>query len=128
MTDHTTQPATDRPTCMHRAWCRWRITGWVAHHGYALGLLSGSGWSMGGGCDGCRTLYWRGSRPYILGWSRGEWRCRTGRNPACRPHRPADPIGLGYCSKCLPCPACGSETAGHAEGCSDSIAVLGAVS
>lgn len=99
----------------HRAWRRWRITGKVAGWLYVTGITSSGGsWQMGGGCNGCRTMpkFNRHPRVYILGVSRDTWRCLLkGR------HRPGDPIGFGYCAKCLPCPDCGSKTAGHHDGC-----------
>jgi hypothetical protein len=39
------------------------------------------------------------------------WRCWS------RGHRRGVEVGFGYCGKCVPCPRCGSETAGHYEGC-----------
>jgi hypothetical protein len=72
------------------------------------------GWNHGDGCNGCMptgSLHWRGKRVYILGAHRNTWRCWRQR------HRPGDPIGFGFCAKCMPCPACGSKTAGHNDGC-----------
>lgn len=102
----------------HARWQTWKITKRFAHRGYALGVLAGSGSSYSSECNGCVRLYWRGRRPYILGLSRNTWRCLLVGGPNGR-HRPADQIGFGYCSKCLPCPTCGSETAGHLPGCAD---------
>lgn len=91
----------------HRAWRRWRITRWVARWAYALGIISGSATSYGGGgCHGCLSrVCWRGSRPYILGWPRWKWSCvLRGR------HWPGEFVGLESCTKCLPCPDCGATT------------------
>lgn len=99
---------------LHKPWMRWKLTfkvlGWL----YVLGLTSGYGMRN---CYACPSwvlsgpIHWGGSRPYVLGLKRETWRClRAG-------HRPGDPIGFGYCSKCLPCPDCGSKTAGHASDC-----------
>lgn len=99
----------------HRAWRRWRVTGRLAGFLYLSGITSGGGsWRMGGGCDGCRTLpgFNRNRRVYVLWVKRDTWRCLLrGR------HTPGDPVGLGFCSKCVPCPDCGSRTAGHETGC-----------
>lgn len=101
----------------HRRWRRWRITGKLATFLYVTGITSsGASWRMGGGCQGCYTMpKWnRNPRVYVLWVSRDTWRCLLKGH-----HRPGDPIGFGYCSKCLPCPECGSKTAGHARACPD---------
>lgn len=82
-----------------------KITGWA----YSLGIISGSCWSYNDLCDGCGEIYLRGSRPYILGLNRSEWTCILRYH-----HWPSpDKIGLGMCSKCLPCDVCGSTEAWH---------------
>lgn len=99
----------------HKAWRRWKITSWLASNLYASGLTSNGGsWQMGGGCMGCVTMpRWnRNKRVYVL-WVRIEtWRCLLKMR-----HFPGDPIGFGMCSKCLPCPTCGSKTVGHEASC-----------
>lgn len=75
---------------------------------YALGIVSSTSWRMGGGCTGCVTINWDWhQRPYVLGLSRGAWRCLIrGR------HLPGEPIAFGMCGECLPCPSCG-DTSGE---------------
>lgn len=104
--------------CKHWAWRRtgvWnRLVGWA----YRLGVIPGSCWSTGDGCDGCVTIgRLRGQRPYILGVSRHVWRCwLKGR------HRRGDDLGMfGFCSKCLPCAACGSKRFDHEAGCPEAV-------
>lgn len=99
----------------HRAWRRWRVTHWLVTKAYTLGISSsGCGVQYGSGCKGCLVsrLRFTGSRPYVLGVLTDHWRCLLKMR-----HIPADPIGLGFCSKCVPCPGCGSKTAGHEPGC-----------
>jgi hypothetical protein len=100
----------------HRAWRRWRITHWAASNLYASGLaVTGGGSSYGNGCTGCLTAlprFRRGRRPYVLWLQWGTWRCLLKGH-----HLPGDHIALGYCAKCIPCPDCGSTTAGHEPGC-----------
>lgn len=99
----------------HRAWRRWKPLRRVASFLYTSGLTSsGPMIQWGGGCDGCVTMpTWdRRKRHYVLWVSRDTWRCLLqGR------HLPGDPVFAGLCSKCLPCPECGSKTAGHEPGC-----------
>jgi len=55
------------------------------------------------------TLTWRdlcGRRPYVLGWPAWKWHCLLRAH-----HWPGEPIGLGLCAKCAPCPECGSTVA-----------------
>lgn len=99
----------------HRAWRRWwatrRLAGWL----YASGLTSSGGSaSWGGGCNWCVTMpSWnRNRRSYVLWVSTDHWRCLLKHH-----HWPADHIAFGFCSKCLPCPDCGSKTAGHNPEC-----------
>lgn len=103
----------------HRRWRRWKITGKLADWLYASGLTSsGASWQMNAHCRGCYTMpKWnRNPRPYVLFVSRNTWRCLLKGH-----HRPGDPIGFGYCAKCLPCPECGSKTAGHLDGCPERV-------
>jgi hypothetical protein len=109
---------TDR--CYHWPWRRWAVTRWAARTSYSLGLASGGSVAYGGGHNGCRQIYLRGGRPYILGVSRETWRCwLKGR------HRRGEEVGLGFCGKCVPWPCCGSQTVEHAAGCreADPVAV-----
>jgi hypothetical protein len=95
----------------HKRWQRWRITGWFARHAYSLGLIAGSGTAYNG-CPDCplrHTLNWRGRRPYILGVERETWSCLLRRHH----RRTATHITAGLCSKCCPCPGCGSTAADH---------------
>lgn len=97
----------------HGRWRRWKITHWLSRWAYQFGVIAGSGTSFGGGCHRClSSVHWRGRRPYVLGWRRECWRCLLKFR-----HWPGDDVGLGFCAKCLPCPACDSRTAGHAEDC-----------
>lgn len=100
----------------HGAWRRWRLTHWLARNLYTSGIAaSGGGYSYSSECSGCLTSlprFRRGERPYVLWVKWGTWRCLfRGR------HLPGDHIMWGYCAKCLPCPDCGSKTAGHEDGC-----------
>lgn len=101
----------------HRTWRRWKISHRIATWLYTSGLaVSGGGTSYGNGCNGCMTSlprFRRGERPYVLFVKWETWRCILKGH-----HTPGDPIAFGYCSKCLPCPDCGSKTAGHEDGCS----------
>ena len=94
----------------HRRWWKWGITRWFARHGYSLGIISGSSWgNMCGPCGTVTRLRWRGSRPYILGVQREAWGCLIKRH-----HRRATShISAGLCTKCLPCPDCGSTDPNH---------------
>ena len=101
----------------HRTWHRWRIVRWLMTQAYCSGLaLTGGGhaWGGYGGCNGCVTSwpkFGRGERYYVLWWQRRKWACLR------RGHWPGEYVGMGACGKCLPCPDCGSTTAGHNEGC-----------
>lgn len=100
----------------HRAWRRWKITHKIVTWLYASGLsVTGGSFKWGGGCNACLTsgpMFRRGRRPYVLFVQTDTWRCILKGH-----HLPGDPIGFGYCAKCLPCPDCGSKTAGHNDGC-----------
>ncbi len=84
----------------------WRLVGWL----YALGVIAGSRWHSPGGMRRAYvTLTWRdlrGRRPYVLGWPAWKWHCLLRAH-----HWPGEPIGLGLCAKCAPCPECGSTVA-----------------
>jgi hypothetical protein len=110
LNDQAKQDAEARQ-CRHLRWRRTRAFRWLAGMAYSLGVISGSCHSKADGCDWCVTLYWRGSRPYILGASRDTWHCWR------RRHRRGEEVGFGFCGKCVPCPDCTSETASHREGC-----------
>lgn len=91
----------------HGPWRRWRITKWANLKAYSLGITGGHGASYGGGCHGCVTrTRWRGSRSYVLGWPTWKWSCLLRKR-----HWPGHLVGLGCCTKCLPCPDCGSTSA-----------------
>lgn len=107
--------ATRTDRCYHGGWHRWKATGRAVRWLYALGVISGSGWSYGGGHDGCVTFRFDlHRRPYILGVSRDVWRCwLVGR------HRRGEEVGFGFCGKCVPWPCCGSQTLEHTDGCPD---------
>lgn len=95
----------------HKPWHRWRLTKWFSRHAYSLGIIAGSCWSNGcaHGCKTRTTLSWRGRRPYILGVQRETWGCLLKR----RHVRTATYVTGGLCSKCCPCPDCGSTAADH---------------
>ncbi len=102
--------------CRHWPWRSWKVTGRVARWLYALGIVSGTCWSLGDGHDGCVTFYPRGSRPYRLGVSKETWRCwLKGR------HRRGEEVGFGFCGKCMPWPCCGAETVEHVAGCREDV-------
>lgn len=95
--------------CRHRGWRRTRPFKWLAGCAYSLGIVIGYGISHGGGeyghngcAHGFRLL---GKRSYILGWPTWKWSCLLRKH-----HWPATFVGLDSCSKCLPCPDCGSTT------------------
>ncbi|MFI6228577.1 hypothetical protein ACIBCR_14850 [Micromonospora echinospora] len=101
--------------CRHGGWHSWRITGRLATLAYGLGITSGNAYSYGDGHDGCVTdIRFRGSRPYILGVSRDTWRCWFSG------HRRGEPVGAGFCGKCVPWPCCGAISEAHAEKCPEA--------
>jgi len=103
----------------HGTWRRWKLSHWAVRHAVSSGLLGGGyGHRMGGGCRWCLTSLpsWRAKRRFVLWVSRDTWRCiLQGR------HLPGDPVAFGYCSKCLPCPSCGTTTAICSVGCGMSV-------
>lgn len=103
--------------CRHWGWRSWRITRYLTRRAYSLGVISGSCTSFGDGHDGCVTFSraLRGERPYILGVSREEWRCWLIGH-----HRRGEPVGFGFCGKCVPWPCCGSIREDHNTGCAEA--------
>lgn len=101
--------------CHHRAWRRWRVTHWLARQAYASGLAA-----HGGTSSWSATHNWclsqvpgiRGRRVYVLWVSVDWWSCLLRRH-----HVQGEPIGLGLCAKCAPCPGCGSKTLDHDDDC-----------
>lgn len=101
----------------HGRWRGWPITFRLARWAYALGVTSGScyGTCRQAGHGWCvKYVTLRGSRPYVLGWPRNNWRCLLkGR------HWPGEHVGFGLCGKCVPWQCCGSRTVEHLPGCAD---------
>jgi hypothetical protein len=99
----------------HGPWRRWKVTHRLAGWAYTLGITSASSYRYDGNCSGCYTPYFHGRRLYVLGLSRGAWRCLLrGR------HLPGEPTGVfDYCGKCLPWPCCGSKRVEHAPKCTE---------
>lgn len=98
----------------HRRWKSWRILGWLAGKAYVLGIIASHGTTYGR-CEHCgigRQYHrprWRGRRPYVLGVFTETWGCLLKRH-----HRRATSyITGGLCTKCLPCPDCGSTDPTH---------------
>lgn len=96
-------------------WRYWRIAHRLAGRAYWLGIISGSvlegsprGWQL-------THVYWRGHRPYALGFDTTNWlpwhvvRYR---------HLPNN-VGMGICGKCSPWPCCGSTGMDHADQCEE---------
>ncbi len=103
--------------CRHWGWRRTRLFRWFSFWAYSMGIISGSSHSTGDGCNWCVRLFWRGKRPYVLGFSRETWRCwLKGR------HRRGEPVGFGFCGKCVPWPCCGSQREAHVQGCAEDVA------
>lgn len=94
----------------HRPWLwKWKPYAWLARHGYSWGLTAGSSW--GNMCSLCGTttrISWRGRRRYIFGVERETWGCLLKRH-----HRRTEAVDCGLCSKCCPCPTCGSTDPTH---------------
>lgn len=112
------QDAEDRQ-CRHWAWRRTAAWRWLVGNAYRFGVISSSRASWGDGHSWCTDgLSFRGRRPYILGVSRDTWRCwLKGR------HLRGDDLGMfGFCSKCLPCAACGSKRFDHEADCPEAAA------
>lgn len=113
---HVEQQIKDQQ-CKHWAWRRTAAWRWLVSQAYSLGVISGSGASWGNGHDWCTTVSsFKGQRPYILGVSRYTWRCWLKFR-----HRRGDDLGMfGFCSKCLPCSACGSKRFDHEDDCPEA--------
>lgn len=95
----------------HRAWRRWKISSRLASWAYSLGLIAGYGHTYDGHCRGCLdgfVLRPRHGRPYVMGWPAWKWGCVLKNR-----HWPGQFIGLGCCTKCLPCPECGNTEPDH---------------
>jgi hypothetical protein len=98
----------------HRRWKSWRIWTRLASRLYTLGITSSGGGVSFGRCEFCgigrqaMAPHWRGKRPYILGAHRETWACLLKRRHRRTPHE-----GCGLCTKCAPCPECGST---HLDG------------
>jgi hypothetical protein len=99
----------------HGRWRGTRAARWLLNKAYGAGLIAAysTGTCRQDGHSWCaRHISWRGRRPYVLGVRREAWRCILRYR-----HLPGDPVFSGFCAKCLPCPDCGSRTAGHETGC-----------
>jgi hypothetical protein len=96
----------------HRAWRRWKLTHRVVGWLYVLGITStGGGWAYSSECAGCMYSlpHLRGRRVYVLGWPAWKWGCLIKNR-----HWPSSEyIGFGCCTKCAPCPECGSIEPNH---------------
>lgn len=89
-------------------WITRRLAGWA----YQLGLIASYSRTWSSEHRGCvNNPRLRGHRSYLLGWPVWKWKCVR------RGHWPGEDIGLDACGKCLPCPECGSTTAGHTPDC-----------
>lgn len=101
--------------CRHWGWRTWRATRWAASVAYSLGIIAGYGTTWGDGHKMCTTFTrgLRGKRSYVLGVSRDTWECWS------RGHLRGEPVGFGFCGKCVPWPCCGSITEDHIEGCAE---------
>ncbi|MEU7980513.1 hypothetical protein AB0B63_18515 [Micromonospora sp. NPDC049081] len=98
--------------CRHWGWRSWKAIWWLSLKLYALGVSKGGSITRGDGHDGCVTFgRLTGNRSYILGVSRDVWRCWLSG------HRRGEPVGFGFCGKCVPWPCCGSSREEHNTGC-----------
>lgn len=94
-----------------RSWRRWKLTRWLVHTGYRLGVVSASCHSYTGGewlvwakITGTRRSDGVRARPcYVAGWPVENWRCLLRFHHWPSQHK----VGLGLCVKCCPCPDCG---------------------
>lgn len=96
-------------------WRQRRWWGWCCTQMYVLGIVSG-GVSSGHPDGWIRRNFWRGERPYILGFQKHTWgrwplwhRVRFGHWP--------ETVWMGLCGICAPWPCCGATGMEHAEGC-----------
>jgi hypothetical protein len=95
----------------HWPWRRWEITKRLASWAYSMGLVAGYGITHDGHCDGCVSGFSvgpRARRVYLLGWPAWKWRCLLTQG-----HWPGQFIGFDRCTKCCPCPECGSTEPDH---------------
>lgn len=96
----------------HLPWRRWKIAHWVVRKAYSLGITSNGGcMTWDGYCVGCWRGSWstfRGRRVYVLGWPTWKWGCVLKNR-----HWPGQFIGFDSCTKCMPCPECGSTESDH---------------
>lgn len=83
---------------------------------YTLGITSnGPGWCWDThGEHLTHRPRLRGSRPYVLGVKRETWRCWL------HGHRRGEPVGFGYCGRCVPWPCCGATTLDHHPDCKEA--------
>jgi hypothetical protein len=97
-----------------RRWRGWTATRWIISKAHSLGVISGYCLNIGSPTR-VAGIYWRGTRTYILGVSRGEWRCWLIGH-----HRRGEDFGLGFCGKCAPWACCGSQRLNeHQPGCTE---------
>lgn len=100
----------------HWPWRSWRITDRAAVWLNRLGATAGYVVANGSGCTACLDrVIWRGRRTHILGVDRSHWRCLLRGH-----HWPGEPIGMGLCGKCAPCPGCRSQRIDCEPGCPES--------
>lgn len=95
----------------HGAWRSWRFSKWLASWAYRLGVIASYSCTYDGHCNGCMDGFrWRftSARPYVLGWPAWKWGCLLKNR-----HWPGGYVGFGCCTKCLPCPECGSTAWEH---------------
>lgn len=95
----------------HGAWRRWKLVNWLSGWAYQLGVLAGYGSNHDGYCNGCLTGFrWRSAsgRSYVLGWPSWKWSCLLKKR-----HWPGGYVGFDCCTRCLPCPECGSTEWDH---------------
>ena len=100
-------------------WRQRQWWGWLVGRMYVLGISSGS--VAKGHEDGwIHRPFFRGDRPYILGFRKFSW----GRWPLAHRlrygHWPVT-VHLGMCGVCAPWPCCGSTGYGHEEDCDGNV-------
>lgn len=85
---------------LHGAWRAWKFTGRVDRWGARVGLWNGfTSFTLGGGCNGCRTRFRWSPRFWVLGVRKttAAHVLRTG-------HRPVETHGEDWCKRCHPDP------------------------
>lgn len=95
----------------HGAWRRGKFSKWLASWAYRLGLVASYSSTYDEHCNGCMDGFrWslKSSRPYVLGWPTWKWGCLLKKR-----HWPGGYVGFDCCTKCLPCPECGSTEWNH---------------